>query len=96
MLGSLENIISLKKDRGFESPEIQFWPAVVLYLWARGMAWDQLLLHVPIEEGDMVSLIVRTADHLRQIANLKDTHPDLALAAASSIPLILREPVYIE
>lgn len=96
MLGSLENIISLKVDRGFESPEIQFWPAVVLYLWARGMAWDQLLLHVPIEEGDMVSLIVRTADHLRQIANLKDTHPELASAAASSVPLILREPVYIE
>jgi hypothetical protein len=48
-----------------------------------------------VGEGDLASLIMRTADHLRQVAALKDTHPELADTAAKSIALILREPVYL-
>jgi hypothetical protein len=44
----------------------------------------------------MASLIMRTADHLRQIANLEETHPQLSAVAANAIELILREPVYID
>jgi hypothetical protein len=44
----------------------------------------------------MASLIMRTGDHLRQIANLKETHPQLSTVAAKAIELILREPVYID
>jgi len=39
---------------------------------------------------------MRTADHLRQVANLSDTHPELAAVAANAVELILREPVYID
>lgn len=92
----IENIKELKSRRGFESSPILFWPAAVLFMWARNVPWEQLLTYVPVNEGDMASLIMRTADHLRQIANLEETHPQLSAVAANAIELILREPVYID
>jgi hypothetical protein len=41
-------------------------------------------------------VVLRTADHLRQIESLGDTHPRLAAAAREAIGLILREPVLVE
>jgi ATP-dependent RNA helicase HelY len=73
-----------------------FWPAVALFLWAKGIPWEQLLESVSVNEGDMASLIMRTADHLRQVVNLKETHPELASVAEKAVELILREPVYID
>jgi superfamily II RNA helicase len=95
VIESMEDVIRLKKERGFENPPILFWPAAALFLWARGASWEHLIRCVPIGEGDMASLIVRTADHLRQVANLKETHPGLAGVAKNAIGLILREPVLI-
>ena len=95
ILESIEGIRGLKSKRGFESPPILFWPAAALYLWAEGVSWEQLLEAVAIDEGDMASLIMRTADHLRQVANLRETHPELASMAEQGVGLILREPVYI-
>jgi superfamily II RNA helicase len=95
ILESMDNIIGLKLARGFENPPVLFWPAAALFLWARETRWDQLLYCIPIGEGDMASMIVRTADHLRQVANLRETHPELAIVAGRAIDLILREPVFI-
>jgi superfamily II RNA helicase len=95
VLASMEYIMELKVKRGFENPPILFWPAVSLFLWANGTSWEDLLKYVPIGEGDMASMVVRTADHLRQVANLKETHPGLAAIAKRAIGLILREPVLI-
>jgi len=39
---------------------------------------------------------MRTADHLKQVVNLKETHPELASVAEKAVELILREPVYID
>ncbi len=96
IIDHIENIKELKSKRGFESSPILFWPAAVLFMWARNVPWEQLLTYVPVNEGDMASLIMRTADHLRQIANLEETHPQLSAVAANAIELILREPVYID
>ncbi|MCD6295602.1 MAG: hypothetical protein J7M30_00415, partial [Deltaproteobacteria bacterium] len=96
ILDSIEPITSLKAKRGFESPQVMYWPAAVLFLWAKGVPWDRLLDFVSVDEGDLTSLIMRTADHLRQVANLSDTHPELAAVAANAVELILREPVYID
>ncbi len=95
ILDSIEPIRALKAKRGFESPQLMYWPAAALFMWARGAPWDRLLDIVPIDEGDMTSLIMRTADHLRQVTNLSETHPKLAAVAANAVELILREPVYI-
>ena len=95
VLDSIEDIGGLKKRRGFENPPILFWPAAALFMWARGVPWERLLTLVPVTEGDMASLIMRTADHLRQVVSLRETHPGIALVAEEAVDLILREPVYI-
>jgi superfamily II RNA helicase len=94
-LDFIQDIKDLKKKRGFESPPILFWPSAALYMWARGVPWERLLEFIPIDEGDMASLIMRTADHLRQVMSLRETHPGLASVAEEAVDLILREPVYI-
>ena len=48
-----------------------------------------------VDEGDLAMLIFRTADNLRQIKSLENTHPELSEKAAKSIQLLLREPVVI-
>jgi hypothetical protein len=93
---TLGDIRYLKTARGFENPAILTWPGIALFLWAKNMSWEDLLFHIPVSEGDMASLIVRTADHLRQVTNLKETHMELAATARTSIRLILREPVFLE
>jgi superfamily II RNA helicase len=95
VLESMEDVRKLKVARGFENPPILFWPAVALFLWAKGAQWERLLYRVPIGEGDIASMIVRSADHLRQVVNLKESHPELAIVAERAIELILREPVLI-
>lgn len=95
ILYDIERIRSLKEKRGFENPLILFWPAVALFSWAKGVSWEQLLDLVPVNEGDMASLIMRTADHLRQVINLKETHAQLASVAGKAVDLIQREPVFI-
>lgn len=95
LMESMEDIISLKEKRGFHYPRIMFWPCSALYLWTKGIPWENLMESIPIGEGDMASLIVRTADHLRQVSNLKETHPDLAGAAREAMGLMLREPVFL-
>jgi superfamily II RNA helicase len=96
ILTSMENIRQMAGARGFENPQIFFWPAIAVFAWAKGVPWKELLLLIQIDEGDLASLIIRTADHLRQVADLKATHLELADRARQAIKLILREPVLVE
>ena len=91
----IRDFVTLKERRGFETPPLFFWPSAVLSMWARGVPWEILLELVAVGEGDLASLIMRTADHLRQVAALRETHPELAATAVQGIELILREPVYL-
>jgi superfamily II RNA helicase len=95
-LNAIEPMRRLMARRGFETPQILFWPAAALHLWARGMDWTQLMDILRVDEGDLASLIMRTADHLRQVTNLAETHAELAAVAREAIAMVLREPVYIE
>jgi len=95
-LDLIEDLSRLQVSRGFKSPQIFYWPCVALFLWASGVPWKSLLSVIPVDEGDLTSLIARCADHLRQVANLSETHPGLSSVAARAIELILREPVLIE
>ena len=95
ILDCIRDFVMLKDRRGFATPPLFFWPSAVLYMWARGVPWEILLDVVAVGEGDLASLIMRTADHLRQVAALRETHPELADTAVQGIELILREPVYL-
>ena len=96
MMQQLEHLRNLKIIRGFETPPLQIWPSAALFVWSLGMPWFDLLELIDIEEGDLAMLVLRTADHLRQVGSLKETHPSLAEKAHQALPLILREPVLFD
>jgi superfamily II RNA helicase len=93
MMQDLEPLRNLKITRGFDTPPLQIWPSAAVFVWSLGMTWFDLLELMGIEEGDLAMLILRTADHLRQVGSLKETHPSLAEKAHRALPLILREPI---
>jgi superfamily II RNA helicase len=95
MRKNLKDLNRQMKRSGFEGSDVPLWPAVAAYLWAKGVSWTALLSAVPIEEGAMSMLIMRTADHLNQIMGLRESHPELVETAAQAVPLIFREPVWI-
>jgi superfamily II RNA helicase len=95
MRRDLKDLSGRMKRSGFEISDVPMWPALAAYLWATGVSWTALLRAVPLEEGAMSMMIMRTADHLNQIIGLRQSHPELAETAAEAIPLIYREPVWM-
>lgn len=95
MKDAIEGLLQLKARHGFEVPQIQFWPAVALYVWAGGAPWEEVIRLTSVDEGDLAMLVFRTADNLRQIASLQQTHPVLAGKARRTLERLLREPVVI-
>lgn len=78
---------------GFTTPKLYTGAGVAMYYWAQGHSWENVIKVSGIAEGDMATLVLRTADNLRQIAALKDTHPEVADCAYKARESILREPV---
>jgi len=83
-------------DQGFEARPLFLRPVIAIYAWAIGEPWEKVSSLAEMEEGDLVMLILRTADNLRHIRGLKQVFPEAAETAARSIDLILREPVVYE
>ncbi|MCF8054849.1 MAG: DEAD/DEAH box helicase [Deltaproteobacteria bacterium] len=69
--------------------------AYAIYLWAAGEEWGKIIKKTGIAEGNLVSLSLRTAEHLRQVGNIKE-FPDVAIKALSVRKAILRDPVSFE
>ncbi len=80
---------------GFETPPLPFWTVVTVFHWAKGESWNVVKNLTSIDEGDLTMVILRTADHLRQVESLSETHPHLAASAREAIERILREPVLV-
>ena len=78
---------------GFATHPLCFGAASVIYDWARGSDWDRIIDRTGIDEGDLAMLVLRTADNLRQIASLHETHPEIAALAWNAREAILKEPV---
>lgn len=93
MMKTLSPLMGFMVSRGFEVPPIMFWPAAAVFLWSSEAEWDELALHVGAQEGDLAMMMLRTADHLRQLRALEDEEPDMADAAGSALPLIMRPPL---
>ena len=83
-------------QKKFEVRPLQLRPAATICAWAQGQPWEKVLRIAEIEEGNLAMLILRTADNLRHIRNLKEVFPEAAATAAKCIELILREPVVNE
>lgn len=96
VLTTLRPLSERMKAAGFSVSPLYLWTSAVLYDWARGVDWDEIITAAGISDGDMAMLVLRTADNLRQITSLKDTHPEMAALAVKAREAILREPVIFE
>ncbi len=93
MVMRLRPLIEQLMAHGFPVPDIMFWPVASLFLWSEEVEWDELTAHIRADEGDLAMMILRTADHLRQLLALEDVEPAIARTARSSIELIMRSPL---
>jgi superfamily II RNA helicase len=73
--------------------EINYSAAAAAERWTAGMVWDELVDRTKAEEGDLVRLLARTGEALRQLANLRESNPTAAAIASAASDAILREPV---
>jgi ATP-dependent RNA helicase HelY len=93
MLVKLTPLTQIMVERGFSVPTIMFWPAASVFLWAQESEWSQITEHIHADEGDLAMVILRTADHLRQLLALEDSQPQLAQTAGQALEKILRAPL---
>ena len=61
--------------------------------WAQGMEWDRLINSTNIGEGDIVRMLRRTADILRQLGRMRELPGHLANTAKTALAMIYREPI---
>lgn len=83
-------------DKGFEVRALFLRPALTIYAWAIGQPWEKVVSVSKIEEGNLVMLILRIADHLRHIRALGKVFPTAAATSEKSIELLMRDPVIID
>jgi ATP-dependent RNA helicase HelY len=93
MIQRLKPLVNYMIDRGFDFPTITFWPCAATCLWAGQAPWEELTESLSADEGDLAMMLLRTADHLRQLAQLEDEQPQLADTAKEAIALIMRAPI---
>ena len=93
---AIRDLSNRMADAGFATNKLYLWTSSVIYDWATGKDWDEIVQNRGIADGDMAMLVLRTADNLRQIASLKETHPNIAELAFKAREAILREPVVFE
>ena len=83
-------------DHDFEVRPLYLKPAMAVYAWAGGMPWEDVVEISDTAEGDMVMLMLRTADHLRHVISLAKTFPEAAETAWKAVELILKAPVWMD
>lgn len=96
VISTLQPLSNRMKAAGFSVTPLYLWTSSAIHDWARGGDWEDIIQRLGIADGDMAMLILRTADNLRQITSLKDTHPEMAALAFRARDAILREPVVFE
>lgn len=98
VLSNLESLVVAVSNVEFRhrvapAEEINYSAAAVAERWTAGMRWDELVDRTRAEEGDLVRLLSRTGEALRQLANLRGSNPKAAAIASAASDAILREPV---
>lgn len=73
--------------------EINYSAAAAAERWTAGMTWDELVDRTKAEEGDLVRLLSRTGEALRQLAHLKASNSAAASIASAAADVMLRDPV---
>lgn len=90
---SLRPFMAAMNKKGFTVRTMQIRPSALVEAWANGEEWEVACRRFAFAEGDAASLMVRTADHLRHIRQLKEEFPLMAKLADDAIVEILKPPV---
>lgn len=72
---------------------INYSAAAAAERWARELSWEELVSRTKAEEGDLVRLLSRTGEALRQVAGVEIANPKAATVARAAADIVLREPV---
>ncbi len=79
-------------EAGFATPVFNLRPAWAVWSWATKGDFDEAVELLGLGAGDLAMLAWRAADHLRQMAGLKNQE-QLAQAARQAIYRLIKEPV---
>jgi len=93
---SLKPLMRDLYDHDFDVRPLYLRPAMTVHAWAIGMPWEEVVELSEGAEGDLVMLMLRTADHLRHVMSLAKTFPEAAETASKANELILKAPVWME
>ncbi len=61
--------------------------------WAQGMEWERLVSRTKAEPGDLMRLMARTGEALRQIAEVRGANRSITAIASAASDVLLREPI---
>ncbi len=73
--------------------EINYSAAATAERWTAGLTWEELVRRTKAEEGDLVRLLARTGEALRQMSGLRHADATAAATARAASDAILRDPV---
>lgn len=98
-MNRLKNAITPLMDRlrqwGFGTAVMPPTAGAAVFAWGLSAEFNEAVLIYGGAEGDLAQLIYRTADNLRQLTSLHETHPALAASAREGVELLLRPPVVV-
>ena len=94
-LDAIQPLLERLRQWGFNLPPMPLTSAGAVFAWAQNMDMEQVSAIYGGGEGDVAQLVYRVTDNLRQLAGLKDTHPQLAASCWRAIDLLLRPPILI-
>ena len=90
----IQTVCDVELKNGVEYlEEVNYSAAGTAELWFQGVSWNELVNRTGAEEGDLVRLISRTGEALRQIAHLKEDNEESAKNARDVADILLREPI---
>jgi ATP-dependent RNA helicase HelY len=75
------------------SPDLNLSAGAAAEFWAQGVTWDELVRRSKAEEGDLVRLLSRTGEALRQVGNLASSKPEVGKLAREASDSVLRDPI---
>ncbi len=98
VLSNFENVVydvsGVEWKNGIEPvEEINYSAAAAAERWARESSWEELVNRTKAEEGDLIRLLSRTGEALRQVAGVEIANPKAAIVARAAADIVLREPV---
>ncbi len=98
LLGDLEQTVmtvsNIEWKHGVEPvEELNYSAAAAAEKWTARMEWDELVSRSKAEPGDLVRLLSRTGEALRQVASLSASNSAVAALARATSATILRDPI---